>query len=192
MSAPAGAARVDLRAGFAAALPTHLGLGLASTILLAVIPLERFGFGGEGIAGVLFVAVLVALALKDLEERRIPNLVVLPAAALVLIGVAWFRPDHALESVGAAFAAAGFLLVPTLFVRGAVGMGDVKLGFLIGAALGLGTALAFILGCLAASVVAVVLLFQHGSAARKMAVPFAPFLVLGALAAIALGASHAL
>ena len=192
MNAPADAVRRDSRLGFAAALPTHMGLALVCAIVAAAVPLGRFGFGAEGIAGVLFVVVLVALALKDLEERRVPNVVVLPAAALVLLGVAVFRTDHALEAILAALAAAAFLLLPSLFVRGAVGMGDVKLGFLIGAALGRGTAAALLLGSIAASVAAVVLLLRHGGAARKMSVPFAPFLVLGAVAAIALGAQHAL
>jgi leader peptidase (prepilin peptidase)/N-methyltransferase len=71
-------------------------------------------------------------------------------------------------------------------------MGDVKLALLLGIALGRGVALALFLGCLAASIAGVVLLVRHGSSARKTAVPFAPFLVFGALAAIALGAPHAL
>jgi leader peptidase (prepilin peptidase)/N-methyltransferase len=71
-------------------------------------------------------------------------------------------------------------------------MGDVKLALLLGVALGRGVALALFVGCLAASVAALVLLARHGSAARKTAVPFAPFLVFGAIAAIALGAPHAL
>jgi leader peptidase (prepilin peptidase)/N-methyltransferase len=191
MNARADAVRRDSRLGFADALPTHMGLALICAIVVAAIPLGKYGFGAEGIAAVLFVVVLVSLALKDLEERRIPNVVVLPAAALVLLGVVLFRPDHALEAIVAALAAAAFLVLPSIFVRGAVGMGDVKLAFLIGAALGRGTAAALLLGCLAASAGAVVLLLRHGGAARKMALPFAPFLVFGAIAAIALGAQHA-
>jgi prepilin signal peptidase PulO-like enzyme (type II secretory pathway) len=38
----------------------------------------------------------------------------------------------------------------------------------------------------------VVLFVRHGSQARKMALPFAPFLAFGALAALAAGAPHAL
>jgi leader peptidase (prepilin peptidase) / N-methyltransferase len=73
-----------------------------------------------------------------------------------------------------------------------VGMGDIKLALLLGVALGKGVAAALLLGCLAASVVGVVLIARHGATARKTAVPFAPFLALGAVASIALGASHAL
>jgi leader peptidase (prepilin peptidase)/N-methyltransferase len=146
----------------------------------------------EGLVGVFFVAVLASLAVKDLEERRIPNVIVLPATAVVLLAVAVLRPHHFVEAIVAAAAAAAFLLLPSIFMRGAVGMGDAKLAALLGAALGWGVALALLLGCLAASVAGAFLLFRHGSAARKTAVPFAPFLVLGAVAAIALGARHAL
>ena len=47
-----------------------------------------------------------------------------------------------------------------------------------------------LLGMLAALVPSIVLLARHGSAARKMGIPFAPFLALGAL--IALFAGHSL
>jgi leader peptidase (prepilin peptidase)/N-methyltransferase len=176
----------------ASALPERRRLVLACALLLSLVPLLRFGLGAEGLVGVFFVAVLALLAIKDLEVRRVPNVIVLPATAVVLIAVAALRPHHLLEAIVAGAAAAAFLLVPGLFARGAIGMGDVKLALLLGVALGRGVALALLLGCLAASVAGLVLLVRHGSAARKTAVPFVPFLAFGAIAAIALGAPHAL
>lgn len=180
------------RGSFAAELPRRRRLALAAALLFAPVPLLRFGVDAEGLAGVFFVAVLAVLALKDLEERRIPNVIVLPATAIVLIAVAALRTDHLVEALVAAVAAGAFLFLPTLFARGGVGMGDVKLAMLLGAGLGWGIALALLLGCLAASVAGAVLIVRGGAQARKTAIPFAPFLVLGAVAAIALGASHAL
>ena len=191
-AAPSTAAEAPTRGALASALPERLHLTAACVLVLAPIPLLRFGIGAEGLVGVLFVAVLVALALKDLEERRIPNVVVLPATAVVLVAVAVLRPSHFVEALVAAVAAGAFLLVPSLFARGAVGIGDVKLALLLGAGLGKGVALGLFLGCLAASVAGGVLVARRGLAARKTALPFAPFLVAGALAAIALGAPHAL
>jgi leader peptidase (prepilin peptidase) / N-methyltransferase len=192
MTAPAAIAPAEAPAGFVAALPRHRGLALACALLLAPLPLLRYGAGGEGLVGVFFVVVLAVLAVKDLEERRIPNLVVLPATVVVLAAVGALRPHRLPEAVVAAVAAGAFLLLPTLFARGSVGMGDVKLAFLLGAALGQGVAIALVLGCLAASLTGVVLILRQGTAARKTAVPFAPFLAFGAVAAIALGAPHAL
>jgi len=176
----------------AAALPRRWRVATALALIAAPIAFWRFGLDAEGAVGVVFFAALAALAVKDLEERRIPNVLVLPATAVVLLAVAALRPHHLLEAVLAAIAAAAFLLLPSLFSRGAVGMGDVKLALLLGAGLGRGVALALLIGCLAASVTGGVLIFRHGSAARKTAVAFAPFLALGAVVAVALGAPHAL
>jgi len=176
---------------FADALPSRRRVALAAALLFAPVPLWRFGVGAEGLVGVLFFAVLAILAVKDMEEQRIPNVIVLPATAAMLLAVGVLRPHHALEALLAAAAAAAFLFLPSLLAKGGVGMGDVKLALLLGAALGRGVAAALLLGCLAASVVGVALLVRHGSGARKTAVPFAPFLALGAVAAVALGAQHA-
>jgi leader peptidase (prepilin peptidase) / N-methyltransferase len=175
----------------AEALPSRRRVALAVALLFAPVALWRFGFGAAGLVGILFFAVLAVLAVKDLEEQRIPNVIVLPATAAMLLAVGVLQPDHALEAVLAAAAAAAFLFLPSLLAKGGVGMGDVKLALLLGAALGRGVAAALLLGCLAASVAGVTLLVRKGSGARKTAVPFAPFLTLGAVAAIALGAQHA-
>ena len=176
---------------FADALPSRRRVALAAALLFAPVALWRFGVDAAGLVGVLFFAVLAVLAVKDAEEQRIPNVIVLPATAVMLLAVGVLEPGHVLEAVLAAGAAAAFLFLPSLLAKGGVGMGDVKLALLLGAALGRGVAAALLLGCLAASVAGVMLLVRHGSGARKTAVPFAPFLALGAVAAIALGAPHA-
>jgi leader peptidase (prepilin peptidase)/N-methyltransferase len=71
-----------------------------------------------------------------------------------------------------------------------MGMGDVKLALLMGAALGKTVPVALMLGMVAALVPGLYLLARHGSAARKMGVPFGPFLALGSV--VALFAGHPL
>jgi prepilin signal peptidase PulO-like enzyme (type II secretory pathway) len=191
--APAPApAPASARSRVAEALPSRWRVATAAALLVAPVALWRFGVEAEGIVGVFYFAVLAFLAVKDVEEQRIPNVIVLPATGIVLLAVAVLRPHHALEALVAALAAAAFLFVPSLLAKGGVGMGDVKLALLLGAALGRGVAAALLLGCLAASLAGVVLLVRHGSGARKKAVPFAPFLAFGAVAAVALGVPHAL
>jgi prepilin signal peptidase PulO-like enzyme (type II secretory pathway) len=68
-----------------------------------------------------------------------------------------------------------------------MGMGDVKLALLLGAMLGRNVTVALMVGCLAALVPAVVLAFRHGTRARKIAIPFAPFLAFGAVVALFYG-----
>jgi prepilin signal peptidase PulO-like enzyme (type II secretory pathway) len=68
-----------------------------------------------------------------------------------------------------------------------MGMGDVKLALLLGAMLGRLVGVGLMLGMLAALIPSVVLLARHGSAARKMGIPFAPFLALGSIVALFAG-----
>src|SRR3954462_4528085 len=68
-----------------------------------------------------------------------------------------------------------------------MGMGDVKLALLLGAMLGRTVPLAMMIAMITALVPATVLLVRHGAAARKMAIPFGPFLALGGLVALFAG-----
>ena len=86
-----------------------------------------------------------------------------------------------------ALGASGFLFVAALAYPAGMGMGDVKLALLLGAMLGKLVAVGLMLGMLFALVPSVVLLARHGSAARKMGIPFAPFLALGAVVALFVG-----
>jgi leader peptidase (prepilin peptidase)/N-methyltransferase len=66
-------------------------------------------------------------------------------------------------------------------------MGDVTLALVMGAALGRTVSVAMAIGFLTALVPAIVLLARHGSAARKMGIPFGPFLALGTVVALFFG-----
>jgi prepilin signal peptidase PulO-like enzyme (type II secretory pathway) len=68
-----------------------------------------------------------------------------------------------------------------------MGMGDVKLALLLGAMLGRTVSVGLMVGMVAALVPSVLLLARHGAAARKMGIPFAPFLAFGALVALFAG-----
>src|SRR4029077_3612971 len=119
------------------------------------------------------------------ERRIIPNRIVLPAAGIVLIAqTALTRsPEWAI----AAFAGALFLLIAALAYPGGLGMGDVKLALLLGAALGRTLPVGLMIGMVAALIPAVALFVRHGRNARKLQVPLAPFLSLGAVVALFAG-----
>jgi leader peptidase (prepilin peptidase) / N-methyltransferase len=68
-----------------------------------------------------------------------------------------------------------------------MGMGDVKLALFLGAALGRTAPVALMVGMLAALVPVAFLFATHGRAARKMAIPFGPFLALGGVVALFAG-----
>jgi leader peptidase (prepilin peptidase)/N-methyltransferase len=160
---------------------------LATAALVSACILD-FGLSAGAAISALFCAVLVVVTVTDLERRVIPNSVVLPAAALVL--AARTVVDRSPAWAIAAAAGSLFLLLAALAYPGGLGMGDVKLALLLGAALGTTLPVALMVGMLCALVPAVVLLARHGSAARKMAIPLGPFLAAGGL--VALFAGHAI
>jgi len=148
----------------------------------------HFGLSGEAAVAALFCCVLVAVSVTDLERRIIPNRIVLPAAAVVLVAQTALSPS--IEWAVAAIGAAAFLLAAGLAYGGGMGMGDVKLALLLGAALGRVTPVALMVAMVAALLPAMVILVRHGRAGRKMAIPFGPFLAIGAV--VALFAGHPL
>jgi leader peptidase (prepilin peptidase)/N-methyltransferase len=130
----------------------------------------------------------VAVSATDLEHRIVPNRVVVPAAALVLLAQTALHPS--VEWTLAGFGASGFLFAAALAYPGGMGMGDVKLALLLGAMLGRTVPIALMLGMPAALIPSVVLVARHGKGARKMGIPLAPFLALGGV--VALFAGHGL
>ena len=157
---------------------------LTTAVLLAGC-LLAFGISLHAAAAAVFCAALVVVTATDISHRIVPNVVVLPAAAVVLalMTVAEPGPQWAI----AATAASGFLFAAALAYPSGMGMGDVKLALLMGAALGRTVSVALLLGMIAALVPSIVLLARHGSKARKMAIPFAPFLALGSVVALFAG-----
>jgi leader peptidase (prepilin peptidase)/N-methyltransferase len=95
--------------------------------------------------------------------------------------------DPSVQWVLCAFGASLFLFLAVLAYPAGMGMGDVKLALLMGAALGKLVSVALMLGMFAALVPGIYLLARHGQAARKMAIPFAPFLALGSIIALFAG-----
>jgi leader peptidase (prepilin peptidase)/N-methyltransferase len=81
--------------------------------------------------------------------------------------------------------AAGFLLAAALVRPDGMGLGDVKLAGVLGIYLGAAVIEAMVVAFAAGSLAGLVLLARHGWAARSSTIPFAPFLALGALLAIA-------
>jgi len=132
----------------------------------------------------VFAGVLAVLAAIDIERRIVPNRIVLPATGIVLLAQMFVHPDQRLEYVVATLGAGAFLLLPLLVYPAGMGLGDVKLALVLGAGLGAGVVMAFVVGLLAGFVAAAFLLVTRGSAARKMAIPFVPFLALGGLVAL--------
>lgn len=160
----------------------------ALTAVLAVSVVLVKHSAHDIVLGLALVAVLVPIALIDLEHRVIPNKITLPAAvAAVVIGLAT-RPSGVPEQLIAGAAAGGFLLLFALAYPRGMGMGDVKLVAVLGLFLGASVGVAILVGVLAGTVVGTAIMARFGVAAgRKTAVPFGPFLALGGVVALLAG-----
>lgn len=163
---------------------TELGLGL---IYVGTYLALGAGELAELALGLVLCTVLAAITLTDLERRVIPNEIVLAgsvaAVAIVLAG----DPSSLSGRAIAALAAGGVLFLVVMAYPRGMGMGDAKLAGMLGLYLGAAVAPAILIGLLAGSLVGAAILARHGSAARKRAIPFGPFLALGGVIALWFG-----
>jgi leader peptidase (prepilin peptidase)/N-methyltransferase len=120
---------------------------------------------------------LAACALYDLAQRRIPNQIVVPAAAACAFLTLAAGPPLILAGLATVL----LLLVVSLCWPAALGMGDVKLALLL--VLGLdGSALhALALGLAFAALAGLLRVIRGGKIAWRASLPLAPFLATGAL-----------
>lgn len=147
------------------------------------------------VAYLYLAAISIALTLIDLDTHRLPNPIVLPSyvvlavlfAAACVFGAPW---DALLRAALAGAALFAFYWLLRAVRPGGMGGGDVKLAGVLGIALGwigwgaviVGAFAAFLIG----GVVGVALMIAR-RATRKTAIPFGPFMVVGAWLGIIVG-----
>src|SRR4051812_9181989 len=162
---------------------TELALGL----LYAATVLVLWEDPGEVALGLVFVTVLMAVTLTDLEQRGIPNKILIVGAGLALAIAAGADPASLPERALAAAAAGGLLFGAALAYPRGMGLGDVKLAATMGLFLGRNVGPAILVALLAGSLVGVAMIAREGAAARKKAIPFGPFLALGGVVGLLAG-----
>jgi leader peptidase (prepilin peptidase) / N-methyltransferase len=162
---------------------TELTVGL----LYAATALVLFDDAAELVLGLVFVTMLVAVTLTDLERRIIPNKILLVAAVLAVAIATATDPGSLPERAIAAIAAGGLLLAAALAYPRGMGLGDVKLAATMGLFLGRDVAPAILVALLAGSLVGLAMIARHGAEARKRAIPFGPFLALGGVVGLLAG-----
>jgi len=162
---------------------TELALGLlyAATVLVLWDDL------GEVALGLVFVTVLMAVTLTDLERRIIPNKILVVGAVLAVAITAIADPASLPERAIAAAAAGGLLFGAALAYPRGMGLGDVKLAATMGLFLGRNVGPAILVALLAGSLVGMAIIAREGTAARKKAIPFGPFLALGGVVGLLAG-----
>jgi prepilin signal peptidase PulO-like enzyme (type II secretory pathway) len=129
----------------------------------------------------LVLALLVVLAATDLEQRRLPHLLLDPLIVVALVFVPFNPAVSPLDAVIGAAAAAGFLGLLGLIIRAGVALGDLYLVAPLGLLLGWPAIfLAVFLAALLSSVTSLALLVSR-RVGLKSYIPFGPFLVAGAV-----------
>lgn len=136
-----------------------------------------------------FSAVLIALALIDLEQRRLPNAIVYPATIAAAAWILIVRTlGGSLSPVGGVIGLAsygGAMLLIAVVSRGGMGGGDIKLAGLIGLVIGAvnlpSVGVAAAAAILSGGIVGIVALLR--GADRRSALPFGPMLALGGIVA---------
>ncbi|MBC6445674.1 prepilin peptidase [Actinokineospora xionganensis] len=167
-------------------------LGTALVFLVVAVRMWQLGLVSALPAYLYFAAAGIALALIDLDVRRLPSAIILPSypvlAALLAVSSAvrddWWSLGRA--GIGAAALFAFYFLLALVYPAG-MGFGDVRLSGLLGGVLAylswstlvVGAFGGFVLGALVGAVV-----LAAGRGDRKTALPFGPFMILGALLAL--------
>lgn len=187
------ASAVALRGLVGRFTPTGIALPMVSAAVLAVLA-TKFAGSIEVLAFACLGAVGVALAFIDTAVQRLPDVLTLPAYPLVLalltLAALTGGTFGALGRAVLGGLALAFVYRVLEFLNPAgMGFGDVKLSGVVGMALGwlgwpvllVGAALAFVLSAL----VSLVLLLLR-RITLKSSLPFGPFMLLGAFAAVLL------
>ena len=142
----------------------------------------------------IIVPFMVAIFVYDLKHYIIPDKVIYPAIAVALacstlkVAPLTFNVEHAVEYALSAFGAAAFFLAIVLISRGKwMGVGDIKLAFLMGLILVYPNILVALFLAFSIGAIIGVGLMVFGKKTIKSEVPFGPFLVAGTFIALFFG-----
>ncbi|MDL2286521.1 prepilin peptidase [Desulfococcaceae bacterium OttesenSCG-928-F15] len=154
------------------------------TALLAAALVWRFGMQPITFVYFVFVAALVVVTFIDLDHRIIPDIISVPGVAIGFCSAGWFigflnSAIGILIGGGSLFALAFFYRLFT--GRDGMGGGDIKLLAMIGAFIGWkGVLFTIFASSLSGALVGLIAMAVQKKG-MKLAIPFGPFLSLGAV-----------
>jgi leader peptidase (prepilin peptidase)/N-methyltransferase len=158
------------------------------TGLLMALVVVRFGVQQEVWLGLAFVALLVPVSVIDIDFRIIPNKLMIVGAVAAPAILAATDANALPEHLIAGAAAGGFLLAAAIAYPSGLGMGDVKLAFVMGLFLGRDVGVAMLVALVSGSLVGAAVMARKGTKeGRKTAIPFGPFLALGGVVGVLAG-----
>ena len=161
--------------------------------LFALWIVMKFGLTPEALIYYIFSATLLVIAFIDIDHRIIPDRLTLPGIPLALLA-ALFLPDMTLKQSLWGIAVGGGSLLAVAWGyhlithKEGMGGGDIKLLAMIGALLGWKGVLFTIFAASILGTVSGVIIMFRTKGDMKLAVPFGPFLSIGALTFVFFGA----
>ncbi len=176
----------------AASIPVRYPLVELLTGLLALSISIRYGFSFQGLVFFIFVSALLTVAFIDIDYQIIPDVITLPGILLGL-GAGVFLPEmNIVDSLLGILSGGGALLAVAVLYhalakREGMGGGDIKLLAMIGAMIGWKGVLFTLFAASLVGALSGVLVMLRSRKGLKTALPFGPFLSLGAMAYVHLG-----
>ena len=155
----------------------------ALTAVLFGAAVYEFGVGIQLLSAFVLIAALISLAAIDLEHGILPNAIIGPCTAVGFVLSVLGDPSGWWIYLISALAVGGGLFALAVAYPAGMGMGDVKMGGMLGAFLGPYGALAVFLGALSGTVVGGLLL-ALGRIRRRSALPFGVFMAFGGLVSL--------
>ncbi len=170
-----------------ASIPLRIPIVEAVTGLMFAFLYWKFGLGMELGISLVYACLLIIIFVIDLEHQLVLDKVTYPAMALALIFSFFWPGLGVVSSLGGGALGLAVMALPFLIYRRGMGMGDVKLGALVGLMsgfplVGVTLLLAVITGGLAAAILLVLRVKKRGDA-----IPFAPFLATSAMVTLLWG-----
>jgi leader peptidase (prepilin peptidase)/N-methyltransferase len=157
--------------------------------LLALVLFRRYGLHPQLPVEFIFCSLLLIITMIDLDTMEIPDLLSLPGIALGF-AFSFFTPrlSWSQSLLGIAIGGGIFYLIAVLFSlvrhKEGLGGGDIKLLAMIGAFLGWqGVLFTIMVSSVSGIIIAIPLMWRSGKGLAS-ALPFGPFLALGAVAYI--------
>ena len=147
----------------------------------------RYGLAAQTVIISVYLSIFLLIVVLDIMHRWVPNALLFPTAMLALaVSLLTAHPSLTSALLGGLAGFVWFYLMAIIY-RGALGAGDVKLAGLIGLMIGFpGVLMALAIGISMGGSVAAFLLMS-GQKTRKSYMPYAPFLVAGALLKLIFG-----
>ena len=160
--------------------------------LFAVCVYLKFNLTLEALTAYIFIAALLVITFIDIDHRIIPDVISLPGIPMGFAASLFVSSIHYLDSIIGILVGGGSLLIVAwvynlLTKKEGMGGGDIKLLAMIGAFIGWKGVLLTIFLSSAIGTVSGLLLMLRSRKTMKMAIPFGPFLSIGAIIYIFFG-----